>query len=817
MTDDGSPVGSDHNIITINLTDANDAPNSTGGSVDLPENSPNGTAVTTATGTDPDAGQTLSFSITGGNTDGAFAIDATSGAITVANSAVLDFETTPDWDLAVRVTDNGSPSLFDTENVHVDLTNVNEAPSIATTSGSLAYLEGDGLLQIDDGLTVVDVDSPNLMGSSVAITGSCAPGEDVLALVSPAVAAITPSYNSATCTLTLSGSASVADYQAALRNVGYTNSSDSPSADPRTVTFTVDDGDLMDSATRGIAITVVPDPPSITAGGPFTYTEDDGATVIGSGISAADPDGTLVEATIQVTTGCVDGEDFLEVTALSGLLTVEPYDEATCTLTISGTAADSVYEPTLQAVTYRTTSQNPATTRVVTFTVDDGASTGSDTVDITITPVNDAPTVAANSASITYTENGPALTVDSGLALGDVDGTVMTAASIQITVGCADPEDELAIDAGDVPAGITVVAYVEGTCILQLTGSASLADYQAALRAVTYLNASDNPSVTTRTVRFDVSDDEPISGFDTRDIEITAENDSPVVTTTAGDLAYTENDPATAIDGLVDIDDFDSANMTGAAVSLSTGCQPDEDVLALPSPPGGITTGWVPATCVLNLFGTASRADYEAALRAVTYENTSEDPATTPRVASFFVNDGLDFASDDRGITVTSVNDAPTLADKAHDVTGNIGISVAAGGGVLVGVTDAEGDLFTAGVDGTSAHFGDVAIATDGGYTFNPEAGRQGADVVTFEVCDDAPVPACASASLTLTVSGMIWFVDSLADPGGDGRIGSPFEIAVGPRGDQRRCGRGDLPARRQRHDLPLRNRRRHTVAEPRG
>jgi hypothetical protein len=55
---------------------------------------------------DPD-GNTLSCSITAGNTSGAFAINASTGALTVANSAALDYETITQFSLTVRVADPG--------------------------------------------------------------------------------------------------------------------------------------------------------------------------------------------------------------------------------------------------------------------------------------------------------------------------------------------------------------------------------------------------------------------------------------------------------------------------------------------------------------------------------------------------------------------------------------------------------------------------------------------------------------------------------------------------------------------------------------
>ena len=65
---------------------------------------------------------------------GAFAIDPVTGAITVANPAALDFETTPVFNLTVQATDGTTP---DTAVITINLINANDnAPQIndATTS-----------------------------------------------------------------------------------------------------------------------------------------------------------------------------------------------------------------------------------------------------------------------------------------------------------------------------------------------------------------------------------------------------------------------------------------------------------------------------------------------------------------------------------------------------------------------------------------------------------------------------------------------------------------------------------------------------------
>ena len=89
--------------VTINLTDINEAPTVNNATFSLSENSANGTVVGTVAATDPDAGDTLTYSITGGNTNNAFAINSSTGQITVNNAAALDFETTPTFVLTVQV------------------------------------------------------------------------------------------------------------------------------------------------------------------------------------------------------------------------------------------------------------------------------------------------------------------------------------------------------------------------------------------------------------------------------------------------------------------------------------------------------------------------------------------------------------------------------------------------------------------------------------------------------------------------------------------------------------------------------------------
>ena len=128
-------------------------------------------------------------------------------------------------------------------------------PVVATSPGALAYTESAGRQAIDSGLTVSD-DSANLTGGTVSISATFAAAEDSLGFTNQN--GITGSYNSGTGVLTLSGTASVATHQAALRSVTYTNSSHNPSTATRTVSFRVTNDTATPSNTATRQITLVP-------------------------------------------------------------------------------------------------------------------------------------------------------------------------------------------------------------------------------------------------------------------------------------------------------------------------------------------------------------------------------------------------------------------------------------------------------------------------------------------------------------------------------------------------------------------------------
>ena len=148
-------------------------------------------------------------------------------------------------------------------------------------------------------------------------------------------------------------------------------------------------------------------------------------------------------------------------------------------------------------------------------------STESATATVIVTPVNDAPAVTLPTTTSSFTENGTADALFSTLTLTDVDNATLNGATITIAAPVA----------GDVlnfttQNGITG-SYSAG--VLTLTGSASVADYQAAIRSVTFSNPSETLVNGSRSISLTVSDGALNSTPVTATVTVVGVNDAPVL------------------------------------------------------------------------------------------------------------------------------------------------------------------------------------------------------------------------------------------------------------------------------------------------
>lgn len=129
-----------------------------------------------------------------------------------------------------------------------------------------------------------------------------------------------------------------------------------------------------------------------------------------------------------------------------------------------------------------------------------------------------------------------------------------------------------------------------------------------------------------------------------------------------------------------------------------------------------------------------------------------------------------------------SVNSSPiAFDDSAYTATGNVRITVSAANGVLVNDIDPDtgnNTGLTASAGATSANGGNVSMSANGGFTYNPAPGFTGTDTFSYTVTDGGG--ATGTGTVTFNVTGVIWFVNTSAGAGGDGRITAPFNCLVG-------------------------------------
>lgn len=187
---------------------------------------------------------------------------------------------------------------------------LHDLPAVIASGGSLSYTENNGEVVVDGGLSLGATATGTLARAKVTISSAYAAGQDVLTFDNQAN--VTGSFNATTGELTLSGTATVAAYQTALRSVRYLNTSENPSLTARTVSFKVNDG-VWDSNTaeRTIQLSRLNDAVQLANDVLSTIAEDSGTLQISKDVlfanDSAGPEETDQSLTISFVGAAVGG------------------------------------------------------------------------------------------------------------------------------------------------------------------------------------------------------------------------------------------------------------------------------------------------------------------------------------------------------------------------------------------------------------------------------------------------------------------------------------------------------------------------------
>ena len=435
---DGTDYSSAAATMTLAMAGENDAPSITSGaSANFAENG-TGT-VYTATGTDPDVSDTLTWSISGADA-GLFTINSSTGVLTFKTApnyeSPIDNGANNVYNLTITATDNGTGNLTATKTIAITVTNINETPTI--TSGPTASFEEYGT------------------GTVYTATGTEPDTSDTLTWSISGTDSALFDINSSTGALTFKTAPH------------YDSPADNDGNNVYDVTITVTDGTL--TATKALAVTVtnINDAPSITSGASANFAENGTGTVYTA--TGTDPD---VSDTL---TWSISGADagLFNINSSTGVLTFKtaPNYESP-----ADSGANNVYDLTITATDNGT-----------------GTLTATKTIAITVTNVNDAPIITSG-ATISFAENGTGTVYTAAGSDQDGDSIIWSisgtdSALFNINSGTGElafktvPDYDSPADNGGNNVYDVTITVTDGT----LTATKAL--------AVTVTNVNDAPSIT---------------------------------------------------------------------------------------------------------------------------------------------------------------------------------------------------------------------------------------------------------------------------------------------------------------------------------
>lgn len=623
--------------------------------------------------------------------------------------------------------DDGAGGTSTTSVVSLSVVEVNDAPVVNITATNPTYTENTSAVQLFTGATINTVESgqsvlqmvftvsniANGAAEKLVIDGTDVPLVQGTSLTTSANGmSITVSVSSGTATVTLEKASglSTATAQTILNNIAYRNDSETPTTVNRVVTLSTvsDSGGNTNggqpTAAVGIFSTVtvvgINDAP-VLSGGPYnfaTINEDNTATgvrisTILDSHNMTDADtgalrgvaiiGKTGNGTWQYSTDNSTWTDFGAVSSTSGLLIAsgtyvryvpDAANGETATLSFRGWDQTT---GTASVNGIRSTADTTSNGGTTAFSIGTGA------VNQIVTSVNDAPVMIGVAPTLSginddAINNGGAQVSSLLGGVTDVDtGALKGMAIIDLTATYG--KWQYSTNAGSTWSDVGSVSVTTALILTAqnmvrfvpdgIHGETATITYKAWDQTNATLGLQGTKANTTTSGGTSAYS----SQFDTATVVVTAVNDRPVVTLTGTAAIWTEanNAPSSRIpvDNGVTVSDPDGPNPIKATVRLLT-YYSSQDSLAFVNDGlsmGNIVGTWNAGTGILTLESagnTATTAEFQAAMRAVTYGNSSDTPNTTSRTIQFQVTDGgnLDSIAVTRDVTIVAVNDSPTIS-----------------------------------------------------------------------------------------------------------------------------------------------------------
>ncbi|BDI15034.1 hypothetical protein ANSO36C_08360 [Nostoc cf. commune SO-36] len=268
----------------------------------------------------------------------------------------------------------------------------------------------------------------------------------------------------------------------------------------------------------------------------------------------------------------------------------------------------------------------------------------------------------STTGSSTYVENAsPIAIAPTAMIVGGAAAPAINGATVSIGNGFSSTEDRLGIQgqsgtSGTIAGSSITWGYNTTSGVLALSGTDTAAKYQAALQQVVYSDLSDAPSTTTRAVTYTINYNSDQQATSTSTINVTAVDDSSVITPSDASSVTVVEDIATPITGITfaDVDAGDGSVTATFSVPAGT-------LAAMQG--GGVTVGGTSSSLTLN--GTIANINAFIAASKLTYLTMVDSNAALTLGVSINDNgntpDPALTTNASLTINITPVNDAPNF------------------------------------------------------------------------------------------------------------------------------------------------------------
>ncbi|WP_175517136.1 beta strand repeat-containing protein [Planctomicrobium piriforme] len=428
----------------------------------------------------------------------------------------------------------------------------NAAPAILATT---AIVKDQDSSNFDTGSLTVAITSNGessdvlsiLPGGTGAAAISIDNGNQIVVAGTTVIGTFTGGTNGTPLVVTLNANATAARTQALLRRIAFSNTSDSPSALPRTASVTLTDGDgqASQAVTKTINVTPVNDAPVLGGiSGSGTYAENGSPFVLAPNGTVADIDSLDFNAgkLIVSITANKQSTDVLSLKTSASLAILNGNEiwlngqqlgtfaggtkSSALTITLNVNATPALAQTLLRNITFSTASDNPSTlTRTVQFklTDGDGGTSLPQTTDVNLTLANDASVVTGFDGSVNYT--GPSSVIlDSDAKVIDADSPDLDTGKLTVSLTAnaqgtdvlsirnqGTGTNQIGVSGGNVTyGGVLIGTFTGGTnkvsLVITFNASATPAAAQALLRNIQFKSTISTPSTLPRTVRVLIND-----------------------------------------------------------------------------------------------------------------------------------------------------------------------------------------------------------------------------------------------------------------------------------------------------------------------